>query len=194
MNPRRLTVFCGSATGTDPRHAAAVDAVAAGIVRRGLGLVYGGASIGLMGRLADAVLAGGGEVLGVLPRALADREIAHRGLSTLEIVSSMHERKARMASLCGGFLTLPGGFGTFDELCEILTWRQLRIHTKPCGILDAGGYFAGLIQQFETGIASGFIRPENWGTIFIDDDPERLLDRMMGESQTGDIDRGAPSP
>lgn len=179
---RRLTVYCGSAAGADPRYAAAVEALAAGMVSRRLGLVYGGASVGLMGRLADAILAGGGEVIGVLPRALADREIGHPRIQRLEVVESMHERKARMTELGDGFVALPGGFGTLDELCEAITWRQLGIHAKPCAILNAAGFFDGFIAQIEATIAAGFIRSECWGEVLIDSVPERLLDRLMGRA------------
>src|SRR5262245_32584424 len=140
---RRLCVFCGSAVGARPAYADAARLLAAALVGRGTGLVYGGAAIGLMGILADAVLAAGGEVYGVIPRPLATKEIAHAGCTELRIVDSMHARKAAMADLADGFLALPGGLGTFEETLEMLTWTQLGVHVKAVGALDVGGYWAG---------------------------------------------------
>ena len=175
---RRLCVFCGSSTGTRPAYAAATLAVAELLARRGIGLVYGGGGIGLMGVLADAVLAAGGEVTGVIPRALATKEIAHARCTELHVVDSMHERKSLMASLAGGFVALPGGLGTFEELLEMLTWTQLGVHVKPVGALDVGGYWAGLRRLLTDGVEAGFVHPDNADTLLFDDDPARLLDRL----------------
>ncbi|HEX8952116.1 MAG TPA: TIGR00730 family Rossman fold protein, partial [Polyangia bacterium] len=140
----RLCVFCGSSPGRSPDYAAAARRVGALLARRGIGLVYGGGNVGLMGIVADAVLADGGEVVGVIPRALVDRELAHGRLSELVVVDTMHERKQRMHDLSDGFIALPGGFGTLDELFEALTWAQLGMHQKPCGLLDVNDFFAPL--------------------------------------------------
>ena len=175
---RRLCVFCGSATGVRPTYAAATRATAAELVHRGIGLVYGGGAVGLMGVLADAVLAAGGEVVGVIPRALATKEIAHAGCTELRVVDSMHERKAVMASLADGFLALPGGLGTFEELLEVLTWTQLGVHAKPVGALDVGDYWFGLRRLLTDGVEAGFVQRDNADTLLIDDDPTRLLDRL----------------
>ena len=175
---RRLCVFCGSSTGTSPVYAGAARALGTELVRRRIGLVYGGGGIGLMGILADAVLAAGGEVIGVIPRPLATREIAHAGCTDLRVVESMHERKAMMAELSDGFLALPGGLGTFEELLEMLTWTQLGVHVKPVAALDVDGYWAGLRRLLADGAEAGFVRPENVASLLFDDDVARLLDRM----------------
>ena len=175
---RRLCVFCGSSTGVRDAYATATRALAALLVRRGIGLVYGGGGIGLMGILADAVLAGNGEVIGVIPRPLATREIAHGGCTELRVVESMHTRKAIMAELADGFLALPGGLGTFEELLEMLTWTQLGVHAKPVAALDVDGYWTGLRRLLADGVAAGFVRPENEAMLLVDDEPARLVDRM----------------
>jgi uncharacterized protein (TIGR00730 family) len=175
---RRLCVFCGSSVGTTPAYADATRVVAAELVRRGIGLVYGGGGIGLMGVLADAVLAAGGEVVGVIPRPLATREIAHVGCTELRVVESMHERKATMAELSDGFLALPGGLGTFEELLEMLTWTQLGVHVKPVGALDVHGYWTGLRRLLTDGVEAGFVHANHADTLLVDDDAVRLLDRL----------------
>jgi uncharacterized protein (TIGR00730 family) len=175
---RRLCVFCGSSPGTRPAYAAATIAVADELTRRRIGLVYGGGGIGLMGILADAVLAAGGEVIGVIPRPLATKEIAHAGCTELRVVDSMHARKAMMAELSDGFLALPGGFGTFEETLEMLTWTQLGVHAKPVGVLDVDGYWAGLRRLLTDGVEAGFVHPDNADMLLLDDDPGRLLDRL----------------
>jgi uncharacterized protein (TIGR00730 family) len=175
---RRLCVFCGSSTGARPAYAAAARALAAALARRKIGLVYGGGGIGLMGVLADAVLARGGDVIGVIPRPLATREIAHAGCTELRVVESMHERKATMADLSDGFLALPGGLGTFEELLEMLTWSQLGVHVKPVAALDVDGYWTGLRRLLADGVEAEFLRPENARALLFDDDVARLLDRM----------------
>jgi hypothetical protein len=158
---RRVAVYCGSANGNDPAYLAEARALGAAIAVAGLGLVYGGASVGLMGAVADAALAGGAEVIGVLPDVLAGKEIAHAGLTRLELVSTMHERKARMAELADAFLILPGGYGTLEELLEVVTWAQLRLHAKPCILINSAGYWDGLLTFLDTAVAAGFLKPKN---------------------------------
>ena len=158
---RRVAVYCGSANGLDGRFRAEAIALGRAIASAGLGLVYGGASIGLMGAVADAALAGGSEAIGVLPAVLAGKEIAHDGLSRLEYVETMHERKARMVELADAFLVLPGGFGTLDELMEVVTWAQLRMHAKPCILINSTGYWQGLLDFIDTAVESGFVKAEN---------------------------------
>ena len=161
-NPhRRVAVYCGSADGNDPAYLAEARALGAAIAAAGLGLVYGGAGVGLMGAVADAALAGGAEVIGVLPDVLAGKEIAHPGLTRLELVSTMHERKARMAALADAFLILPGGYGTLEELMEVVTWSQLRLHAKPCILINTAGYWDGLLTFLDTAVAAGFLKPKN---------------------------------
>jgi uncharacterized protein (TIGR00730 family) len=158
---RRVTVYCGSADGSDPAYLAEVRALGAAIAAAGLGLVYGGASVGLMGAVADAALTAGAEVIGVLPDVLAGKEIAHAGLTRLELVSTMHERKARMAELADAFLILPGGYGTLEELLEVVTWAQLRLHTKPCILINTAGYWDGLLAFLDTAVTAGFLKAKN---------------------------------
>ena len=174
---RRICVFCGSKSGTSPRHAETARLLGEALVRRGLGLVYGGGNIGLMGVLADAVLAAGGNVIGVIPRFLMDREFGHPGVSELLVVESMHERKAVMAERADAFVALPGGFGTADELFEILTWRQLHLHDKPIGLLNAGGFFDPLLAWLDTMVREGFVKQYNRNLIVVADDVDQLLDR-----------------
>lgn len=157
----RVAVYCGSASGNDPAFLAEAMALGAAIAAARLGMVYGGASVGLMGAVADAALAGGAEVIGVLPEVLAGSEIAHTGLTRLEVVPTMHARKARMVKLAEAFLILPGGYGTLDELMEIVTWKQLRLHTKPCVLINTVGYWDGLLRFLDTTVAAGFLKPEN---------------------------------
>jgi hypothetical protein len=161
----RVAVYCGSANGTDPMYLQEAAALGEAIAAARLGLVYGGASVGLMGAVADAALAGGAEVIGILPEVLASSEIAHAGLTRLEVVATMHERKARMAKLADAFLVLPGGYGTLDELMEIVTWKQLRLHTKPCVLINTAGYWSGLLQFLDRAVEAGFLRSENRGLL-----------------------------
>jgi len=176
---RRVCVFCGSSDGTDDIYRLATVALARELASRGIGLVYGGASVGLIGVLADSVLAGGGEVIGVLPRALADREIAHRGLTHLHVVTSMHERKAMMAELSDAFIALPGGFGTLEEFCEVVTWAQLGLHRKRCGLLNVAGFYDSLLALFDRAVTDGFLKPQNRAIVAAEADPSALLDRLL---------------
>ncbi len=174
----RLCVFCGSSFGTRPAYRAAAEAFGALLARRQIGLVYGGARAGLMGALADAVMAGGGQVIGVIPEALKGRELAHDGLTDLRVVSSMHERKALMASLSDGFVALPGGIGTLEELFEVWTWSQLGLHAKPCGLLDIDGFYSGLATFMDHVVAEGFLKPPQRQALIMEADAEALLQRL----------------
>jgi uncharacterized protein (TIGR00730 family) len=174
----RLCVFCGSAAGARAEYAAAARALGTALGRRGIGLVYGGGSVGLMGVLADAARAAGGETIGVIPQGLASKELAHAGLTELHVVGSMHERKALMASLADGFAGLPGGLGTLEEICEMLTWAQLGIHRKPVALLDVAGYWAGLRQLLAHAIAEGFVDPASVDLLLVATSADELLDRL----------------
>jgi uncharacterized protein (TIGR00730 family) len=158
---RRVAVYCGSADGNQPAYRAEATTLGAAIAAAGLGLVYGGANVGLMGAVADAALAGGAEVIGVLPEVLTGREIAHKHLTRLETVATMHQRKARMVTLADAFLILPGGYGTLDELLEIITWSQLCIHAKPCILINSLGYWDGLLRFLDSTVDAGFLKSEN---------------------------------
>jgi len=175
---RRLCVFCGSSTGRRAIHAEAARALGMSLARRGLGLVYGGGSIGLMGVVADTVLAGGGSVIGVIPEGLYSAEIAHAGLTELHVVASMHDRKAVMMSLANGFVALPGGLGTFEELLEVLTWLQLGIHRKPVALLDVDGYWRGLRRLLDDAVTEGFLDEARAAQLLVESDVDILLDRM----------------
>jgi uncharacterized protein (TIGR00730 family) len=175
---RSICVFCGSSLGRNPIYRTVAARVGTLVASRGLRLVYGGANLGLMGVLADAALSAGGEVIGVIPESLVAREIGHVGITELRVVASMHERKAQMADLSDGFIALPGAFGTLEEYCEILTWAQLGIHGKPCGLLDVAGYWSSLIRLFDHAVAEGFLHPDLRALVIEDDDSERLLARM----------------
>jgi uncharacterized protein (TIGR00730 family) len=177
---RRLCVFCGSSVGNQPIYVEAARALGVGMVRRGLELVFGGGHIGLMGVLADAVLEAAGEVTGVIPQDLVDRELAHERLTRLHIVQTMHQRKALMADLSDGFAALPGGFGTADETFEILTWAQLGIHSKPVGLLNVAGFFTPLLEWLDRGVQDGFLRPSHRRLIREADTPDQLLEMLMG--------------
>ena len=175
---RSICVFCGSGAGEDPRYEEAAASLGAEIARRGMRLVYGGASVGLMGAVADATLAAGGEVVGVIPEHLVAAEVAHAGLTDLRITSSMHERKAAMAELADGFVAMPGGFGTLEEVVEILTWNQLGLISKPVGFLDTLGYYQRLGAFFGHFVSQGFVRAPHLGLYAMDADPLALLDAM----------------
>jgi uncharacterized protein (TIGR00730 family) len=176
---RRLCVFCGSSAGLNPVYADSARGLGELLVARGLGLVYGAGHVGLMGILADAVLRAGGEVIGVIPQALVAKELAHLGLTRLEVVDTMHQRKARMADLSDAFVALPGGYGTLDELFEILTWAQLGIHKKPIGLLNVGGFFDPLLAWIRHAAAEGFIRQQHVALLNVSTDAEGLLDLLL---------------
>jgi uncharacterized protein (TIGR00730 family) len=175
---QRVCVFCGASSGRSPAYAAAARAFGAAAVGRGLGVVYGGGRVGLMGAVADGALAAGGEVVGVIPRSLVDRELAHGGLTELHVVSSLHERKALMAELADAFVALPGGFGTLDELLEQLTWSQLGLHAKPIGLLDVDEYWRPLIALARQATEEGFVREADLAAIAVAADADGLLDRL----------------
>ena len=173
-----LCVFCGSSPGFDPVHAAAATALGTTIAQAGIGLVYGGGAVGLMGIVADAALAAGGRVTGVIPKALFDMEVAHRGLTELHVVASMHARKALMADRSDGFIALSGGIGTFEELFEIWTWGQLGDHAKPVALLNVAGFYDKLIAFLDDVVAAGFFRSQHRAMLQVDDDPLRLIGAM----------------
>lgn len=173
MKVTRVAVYCGSADGSDPVYLADAKALGRAIAAAGLGIVYGGACVGLMGAMADAALAGGAEVIGILPEILSGSEIAHRGLTRLEMVATMHERKARMVKLADAFLMLPGGYGTLDEMMEIVTWKQLRLHAKPCILINTAGYWDPLLAFLDRAVDAGFLKAEN----------RRLLEVVAGADE-----------
>jgi uncharacterized protein (TIGR00730 family) len=175
---RAICVFCGASAGTDPAYLAAARAVGAALADRGIEVVYGGGRLGLMGAVADAALAAGGRVTGVIPSALVDREVAHLGLTDLRIVTSLHERKALMADLADAFIALPGGLGTLEELAEVLSWAQLELHAKPIGGLNVAGYFEPLAAFLDHATAEGFIAPAQRRLLMIEADLDALLDRF----------------
>ena len=175
---QRVCVFCGASSGRSPAYAEAARAFGAAAAARGLGVVYGGGRVGLMGAVADGALAAGGEVIGVIPRTLVERELAHGGLSKLHVVDSLHERKALMAELADAFAALPGGFGTLDELLEQLTWSQLGLHAKPIGLLDVDEYWRQLIALARHATAEGFVREVDLAAITVATDADGLLDRL----------------
>ncbi len=178
-----ICVFCGSSPGIRPDYADVARQLAGEMARRGLRLVYGGADCGVMAVLADAMLTAGGEVIGVIPEALVEREIAHTGLTELRTVGSMHERKATMADLADGFITMPGGLGTLDEFFELFTWGQLELHDKPCGILNVRGYFDQLLAFLKLVREEGFVSAATLGELVVEEDVSRLLDRMEKSRQ-----------
>jgi uncharacterized protein (TIGR00730 family) len=173
-----ICVFCASSPGADARYVEAARAFGSLLAQSGRRIVYGGGNTGLMGALADGALSVRGEIVGVMPRHRVEREVAHRGLTRLDIVSSMHERKARLAEMADAFVALPGGLGTLEEFTEIWTWGQLGLHRKPYGILDVAGYYAPLLQFLDHALAQGFIRPEHRAMLHVSDDPAALLDAM----------------
>lgn len=175
---RRICVFCGSSAGEDSRYLDAAGEMASLLAARDIELVYGGSRLGMMGRLADTMLDEGGRVVGIIPRALVDREVAHRNLTDLRVVASMHERKALMEEMSDAFVALPGGLGTLEELCEILTWGQLGLHGKPCGLLDSGGYYQPLIRFLDHMVQEGFLGRAHRSMVLVERRPDPLLDRM----------------
>ncbi len=176
---RSLCIFCGSSPGLDPAYRAGAVAMGQAIARRGLALIYGGGAVGLMGVVADAALEAGGEVIGIIPAALDKKEIGHKGLTRLEVVDSMHTRKARMAELADGFVALPGGVGTFEEIFEVWTWGQLGIHAKPLGFLNVAGFYDGLAGFLDHATAQGFMKPGHRAMAAMATDPDTLLDALI---------------
>ena len=175
---KRICVFCGSNSGANPAFAEAARQLGRLLAQSGIGLVYGGGCVGLMGEIADSVMAESGEVIGVIPEALLAREVGHRGVTELIVVRSMHERKARMAELADGFIAMPGGFGTFEELFEVITWAQLGIHRKACGVLNVEGYYDSLIAFMDKAVEDGFVSAANRKLVLESRDPATLLDLM----------------
>ncbi len=175
----RVCVFCGSSAGFSGVYRSAAAELGRFLSEQGLGLVYGGGRIGLMGVVADAVLAQGGQVIGIIPQPMIAREIWHSGLTELRVVPSMHARKSLMAELADAFIALPGGFGTLEEFCEMVTWSQLGIHRKPCGLLNVDGYYDPLLQMFDRAVAEGFLKRENRELVLAAPDSRRLLEQMQ---------------
>jgi uncharacterized protein (TIGR00730 family) len=178
MTLGRLCVFCGSSAGSDPAFAETTRQLGRSLAARRIDVVYGGGNVGLMGVLADSVLAAGGRVIGVIPHALVARELAHQRLTALHVVDSMHERKAMMAELADGFIALPGGFGTLEEFAEAVTWTQLGLQAKPCGLLNVAGFYDGLLAFLAHALEQEFLRPTHSQIVVADADPETLLDRL----------------
>ena len=172
---KRVCVFCGSSAGTDPVYRDAAKRMGTALARLGLGLVFGGGGIGLMGVLATSALAAGVEVIGVIPRGLMTKEIAHEGVKDLRVVGSMHERKALMAELADAFIAIPGGYGTLEEFCEVVTWAQLGLHGKPCGLLNVNGYYRHFLAQLDHLVAEGFLNPVNRSLVLEHPEPAGLL-------------------
>ncbi len=181
---RRLCVFCGSSTGNKPIYAEAARHMGAAMASQGIELIYGGGRVGLMGAIADEVLARGGKVTGIIPKFLADREVAHTGLTELVLVHSMHERKAMMAEMSDGFVAMPGGVGTFEEFIEIMTWSLLGLHGKPCAVLNTDNYYDGMLQLFSHASAEGFLADRHKAMVLEDNDPVRLVKRLQDYRHT----------
>jgi uncharacterized protein (TIGR00730 family) len=175
---RRICVFCGSSSGNRPEYRTAAEEMGRELVRSSIGLVYGGGNVGLMGIIADAVLRAGGEAVGVIPENIMAREVGHYGLTKLHVVPSMHERKALMADLSDAFVALPGGFGTLEEFCEVVTWTQLGLHAKPCGVLNVLGYYTPLLAMFDHAVEERFLKPENRGLVLARESPSDLLQAL----------------
>lgn len=186
---RRICVFCGSSLGARPAYQQAAQRLGELLAERGIGIVFGGGGIGLMGALADAALAKGGEVIGVIPDGLVRREIAHRGVSKLHVVETMHQRKALMADLSDAFIALPGGYGTLEEICEVVTWSQLGIQRKPCGLLNVERYWDSLLELLDHAVDEQFVRPENSQLILVALTPQRMLDRLLEWTPPGHIEK-----
>ena len=186
---KRLAVYCGSATPRDPVYMELAHTVGRTLAERGIGLVYGGGRLGLMGAIADSALAAGGEVIGVIPQALVDAEVAHRGLTELHVVDGMHDRKRRFTDLADGFVTIPGGTGTMDELWEALSWAQLGYHADPVGLLNVAGYYDDLIAFWRKSAEVGFLRPQHRDLLIVDDTLDGLLARMAAHVPTQPIVR-----
>jgi len=189
---RRLAVYCGSADGNDPAYLAEARALGSAIAEAGLGLVYGGATVGLMGAVADAALAGGAEVIGVLPAVLFDREIGHGGITSLERVLTMHERKARMAELADAFLALPGGYGTLEEMLEAVTWTQLGLHAKPVILINTAGYWDGLLAFLNTAVVAGFLKAENRALLQVAASAAEAVEMVANPKSSRDVSLQCP--
>lgn len=175
---KRIAVFCGSNKGTRPAYTEAAERLGELLAREKIELVYGGGMVGLMGVVADAALRHGGHVIGVIPQSLVIKEVVHEKLPDLRVVKNMHERKALIAELADGFIALPGGYGTYEEFCEVLAWSQLGYHKKPFGLLDAAGFYRGLLEFFDHATREGFIRPQHRELVIVEDNAEKLLERL----------------
>ena len=184
---KRIAVFCGSNKGARPEYPAAAKRLGELLAREKIELVYGGGMVGLMGIVADAALKNGGHVIGVIPQSLVIKEVVHEKLPDLRVVKNMHERKALIAELSDGFIALPGGFGTFEEFCEVLAWSQLGYHQKPFGLLDAAGFYRGLLEFFDHATREGFIRPHHRELVLVEDDAEKLLNRLKSYQPPKDV-------
>lgn len=183
----KLCVFCGSNKGARLKYERAAVTLGKVLAKSGIALVYGGGRVGLMGVLADSVLAANGQAIGVMPRTLVEKEIAHSGLTKLHVVESMHERKALMADLADGFVLLPGGFGSWEEFCEVVTWAQLGIHQKPCGVLNVAGYYDALLALSSHAVAEGFVRTAHREMVIVEEDAETLLSRLRSAPAVSEI-------
>jgi uncharacterized protein (TIGR00730 family) len=179
---KSIAIFCGASTGQNPLYRETAQALGSLFAQRSIRLVFGGGKVGLMGVIADAVLAGGGEVVGVIPQSLVDMEVAHPSLTELHVVETMHARKALMAAQSDAFVAMPGGFGTFDELCEIVTWNQLNIIQKPAALFNVNGYFNSFLAMIDHAVAEGFIKAEHRQNLIVEDQPEKLLERLLHHS------------
>jgi uncharacterized protein (TIGR00730 family) len=177
--PKRICVFCGSSSGARPCYVSAAQTLARFLAANNIGIVYGGGNVGLMGALADAALDSRADIIGVIPQALVDKELAHRGLGDLRVVGSMHERKALMADLADAFIALPGGYGTFEEFCEVLTWTQLGLHRKPCGLLNVAGYYDALLALFDHAVHEQFVRGVHREMVVAASDPATLVEDLL---------------
>lgn len=183
---RRICVFCGASAGTDPIHVRTARDLGRLLAERGIGLVYGGGKVGLMGAVADAALEAGGEVIGVIPRRLVEAELAHPDATEMRITETLHERKAQMAALADAFIALPGGLGTLEELSEVASQAQLRLHRKPIGILDVSGYYGGLLAHLDGAVAAGFLAPAHRAILLVETTAEALLDRLVALEPPGE--------
>ena len=179
-------MFCGSSSGRSPQYRTAAETVGRFLAQRGIGVVYGGGKVGLMGCVADAALAAGGTVIGVIPEVLFEKEIGHTGLTQMHVVRNLHERKAMMADLSDAFVALPGGYGTLEEFCEVITWSQLSLHRKPCGFVNVGGYWNPMAQMFDQAVREGFLKPANRNIVLVDEDIEVLLTKMTAWRPSGE--------
>jgi uncharacterized protein (TIGR00730 family) len=186
---KRICVYCGSSVGARPSYQQAAQRLGAMMAERGIGLVFGGGGIGLMGVIADAVLARGGEAIGVIPESLVRREIGHRGVTKLHVVETMHQRKALMADLSDAFIALPGGYGTLEEICETITWSQLGIQQKPCGLLNIENYWNGMLEFLDHAVREQFVRPENRNLVLVASTPEEMLNKLVDWAPPAHIEK-----